>query len=268
VMRQVRDGKRPPIPESDAAGLQADLIQRCWAQDPTMRPSFQQILEYLKPLIDDDINVMQLRSHAEVYLNDDNAEHAAIKFMRKSRQGFYHSLPSSVMYCRVWSTMFNTGAEEKGLAWMRNKFYALAAENAHSCYCLINSYGKVKLFLGYGTQEQLKLTDSTVGASALPQVTSLFAELKPMLCTPLIRENLELVQFNIRPDAKPKVAQLLYATLAHVLFLLLLPSYQQQQLSLLFQDKSRAYEAFERMVSETFAQWPNWYRGSEEFTYK
>ncbi len=50
VLRQVRDGKRPPIPESDATGLQADLIQRCWAQDPAARPSFQHVLEYLKPL--------------------------------------------------------------------------------------------------------------------------------------------------------------------------------------------------------------------------
>jgi hypothetical protein len=216
VLRLVREGKRPPIPESDAAGLQADLIQRCWAQDPSVRPSFQQILEYLKPLIDDDINVMQLRSHSEVYLNDDNEEHAAIKFLRKSRQGFYHQLPSSVMYCRVWSTMFNAGELEKGVAWFRSRFYSMAAENATSCFCLVNDYGKAKLYLGYGTQEQLKLTDSFVGASALPQVTSMFAELKPMLCTPLIRENLELVQFNVRADRKPKVAQLLYATLAHV----------------------------------------------------
>ncbi len=65
-------------------------------------------------------------------------------------------------------------------------------------------------------QEQLKLTDQAVGTSQLANVTEMFGALKPMLCTPLIRENLELVEFNIRPGAPIKHAQLLYATLAHV----------------------------------------------------
>lgn len=53
---------RPPLSELDS-GLQADIIQRCWAHDPVNRPTFQYILELLKPLaIDEDLNVMQLKS--------------------------------------------------------------------------------------------------------------------------------------------------------------------------------------------------------------
>jgi hypothetical protein len=56
---------RPLLSELDA-GLQADLIQRCWAHDPYNRPSFQQILEFLKPLaIEEDLQVMQLKSIAD-----------------------------------------------------------------------------------------------------------------------------------------------------------------------------------------------------------
>lgn len=54
--------RRPPLSDLDS-GLQADIIQRCWAHDPVNRPSFQQILESLKPLaIEEDLNVMQLKA--------------------------------------------------------------------------------------------------------------------------------------------------------------------------------------------------------------
>jgi hypothetical protein len=39
-----REGKRPEIPKNCPRRLQ-ELIQKCWAQDPTLRPSFEQIVE-------------------------------------------------------------------------------------------------------------------------------------------------------------------------------------------------------------------------------
>jgi hypothetical protein len=39
-----REGKRPEIPKQCPRRLR-ELIQKCWAQDPTLRPSFEQIAE-------------------------------------------------------------------------------------------------------------------------------------------------------------------------------------------------------------------------------
>jgi hypothetical protein len=39
-----REGKRPEIPKDCPKKLR-ELIEKCWAQDPTLRPSFEQIAE-------------------------------------------------------------------------------------------------------------------------------------------------------------------------------------------------------------------------------
>jgi hypothetical protein len=50
VVSVVRDGMRPPIPESRAASPYAALMLECWNEEPAKRPSFDEIctrLEYL-----------------------------------------------------------------------------------------------------------------------------------------------------------------------------------------------------------------------------
>jgi len=37
-------GKRPSMP-SNCPAMMVDLINRCWHQDPRMRPTFEQIIE-------------------------------------------------------------------------------------------------------------------------------------------------------------------------------------------------------------------------------
>jgi hypothetical protein len=44
ISKQVKKGDRPPLPESAPEKFEA-LIKRCWAQQPSSRPSFQQILD-------------------------------------------------------------------------------------------------------------------------------------------------------------------------------------------------------------------------------
>jgi len=227
VLRLVRQGTRPPLPESDT-GIHKELVQRCWAQNPTDRPSFQQILEHLKPLVDDDItHVMQLRSHPEIYLSAESDEHAALKLIRKSRQGFYHSLPPSVLYCRVWNAVLTTENETDNLQLFIKTVAAPVEDLYKDSYVMVNEYGKFRAVFCYGSPEKIKTADMRIGALPLEHLQQNWSLLRNTVCSPVIRENLELAEYGIQRSEVPKAALVIQATLAH--------------------DKSRPYEGVEQL---------------------
>ncbi len=57
-MKMVTEGKRLQIPERaalppasagfDGLGLYEDLIRKCWAEDPKARPTFTEVIAYLR----------------------------------------------------------------------------------------------------------------------------------------------------------------------------------------------------------------------------
>ena len=51
VVRVVRDGMRPPIPELLAATPYAALMRECWNEEPASRPSFDDICARLESLL-------------------------------------------------------------------------------------------------------------------------------------------------------------------------------------------------------------------------
>jgi serine/threonine protein kinase len=46
IAKKVTGGERPPIPDSTPAAF-ATLIRECWDQDPTLRPTFREIVDRL-----------------------------------------------------------------------------------------------------------------------------------------------------------------------------------------------------------------------------
>ncbi|KAL7645541.1 UNVERIFIED_CONTAM: hypothetical protein RMT77_003927 [Armadillidium vulgare] len=48
IMEAVEDGVRPPLPKSGVSSELRELITSCWAQNPSLRPSFEEILGALE----------------------------------------------------------------------------------------------------------------------------------------------------------------------------------------------------------------------------
>ncbi len=51
VVSVVRDGMRPPIPDTHAATPYADLMRACWSEEPPQRPSFDDICGRLEVML-------------------------------------------------------------------------------------------------------------------------------------------------------------------------------------------------------------------------
>lgn len=51
VVNVVRDGMRPPIPDSHAASPYAALMRDCWSEEPPSRPSFDEICIRLEAIL-------------------------------------------------------------------------------------------------------------------------------------------------------------------------------------------------------------------------
>jgi len=51
VVNVVRDGMRPPIPDSHAASPYAALMRDCWSEEPSSRPSFDEICIRLEAIL-------------------------------------------------------------------------------------------------------------------------------------------------------------------------------------------------------------------------
>ncbi len=51
VVSVVRDGMRPPIPESFAATPYTALMRECWSEEPATRPSFDDICVRLESML-------------------------------------------------------------------------------------------------------------------------------------------------------------------------------------------------------------------------
>jgi serine/threonine protein kinase len=233
VHAMIREGKRPPMPTFDN-GIQTSLIQRCWAQDPKDRPTFQAVLEYLKPLIDDDLNVVQLRSHPEVYMvSTETGEHAALKFQRKARQGFYPSLPPSARHCRVWTAMFQGDKEAEATDLFTTNFLDAARLRGMTdfTYVLLDDYCKMKGIICFSSEERLRQADDYVLSVPLQNFAQIFSQWQPTLCTPIVREKLEAVELGTGKIAKPTHARAITASFVH--------------------ENSHAYEIFEELMANS-----------------
>ncbi len=168
--------------------------------------------------------------------------------------------------------MFNEGATETGLSWVRDRFCTVAAENAQTSFCLVNDYGKLKLFFGYKTQVLFSLrthahTSLTCAAAGATEADG------PGGGHVAARERdgdvrrVEAHAVHAAHSREPRAGRVQHpsrrahqaraASVCHTGACTASVSLHSQ-FSQFLQDKSRAYEAFDKMVSETFAHWPNW----------